>query len=204
MKREFAPEALCVWGNMPRGHYGHSKTHSGNRNGRWDGGKSSHELNDIYYDMIGRCTRPTHKKWGDYGGRGIEVCERWRSDFWAFVEDMGARPPGKTPGGRSAWQLDRINNDGNYEPSNTRWTTTHIQAKNRRPQSWHGVLRGSKQTLSKLTESQVLEILSRVEAGEVKLRLAGEYGVSASLIDGIYKGKNWNWLTGQKGKRSED
>lgn len=104
----------------------------GENNPKWRGGNSSHELYDVYNDMIGRCGRETHAKYPDYGGRGISVYPEWLDDFWAFVRDVGERPEGKTKGGRAYWQLDRINNDGNYEPGNVRWASPEEQANNKR------------------------------------------------------------------------
>ena len=75
--------------------------------------------------MINRCYSKTHKKYKDYGGRGIRVCDRWLKKFDRFYADMGD-PPG--PG----YSIDRINVDGNYEPRNCRWATHKQQANNRR------------------------------------------------------------------------
>jgi hypothetical protein len=74
--------------------------------------------------MIQRCHNPKHARFADYGGKGIEVCERWREDFRAFLSDMGERPDGMT--------IDRIDNQLGYERGNCRWATTLQQQRNLR------------------------------------------------------------------------
>ncbi len=74
--------------------------------------------------MLTRCNNIKHGAYKHYGGRGITVCERWKK-FANFLEDMGERPEGLT--------LDRIDNDGNYEPGNCRWITHKENCNNKGP-----------------------------------------------------------------------
>jgi len=78
----------------------------------------------IWHSMIQRCNNPNLKRYKDYGGRGIKVCDRWLKSFDNFYNDMGQRPDGLT--------IERRDKNGNYEPSNCFWETNANQQKNKR------------------------------------------------------------------------
>lgn len=93
-----------------------------------DRGNPTHGMSDapeyeIWCGMVRRCTNPNNHAWPRYGGRGITVCDRWRESFETFLADVGPRPSDKH-------SIDRINNDGNYEPGNCRWATAREQVQN--------------------------------------------------------------------------
>jgi hypothetical protein len=74
--------------------------------------------------LLGRCFNPNNKCYNRYGGRGITVCDRWRSSFANFLSDMGPKPAGHRI------SVERLNNDGNYEPGNCVWATQAQQTRN--------------------------------------------------------------------------
>lgn len=78
----------------------------------------------IWAAMRQRCSNPNDKDWKHYGGRGIMVCERWRSSFEPFFADMGQKPPG--------YSIERLDVNGHYEPDNCIWMDRRLQNRNRR------------------------------------------------------------------------
>lgn len=86
---------------------------------------SKHPLFDTWRKIKQRCLNPKDKQYKNYGARGIKICDEWLHDFWLFCLDVGVKPTNKHT-------LDRINNDGNYEPGNVRWATIKEQNNNKR------------------------------------------------------------------------
>lgn len=90
-------------------------------------GKKGKSIYNIWQGIRARCYNPNEPAYHNYGGRGIKVCERWINSFENFYADMGDRP--------KDLQIDRINNDGDYDPSNCRWVTPKENSNNRRVSS---------------------------------------------------------------------
>lgn len=79
----------------------------------------------VWSGMRLRCNSSRNPAYKDYGGRGIKICKRWETNFYLFFIDMGKRPTNKH-------SIERINNDGNYEPANCKWATRTEQMRNTR------------------------------------------------------------------------
>jgi hypothetical protein len=87
-------------------------------------GKCGSKIYNNWLQMRARCYNPNNKYYKNYGGRNIKMCQRWFDSFEDFYADMGDAPANHS--------IDRINNDGDYEPSNCRWATKKEQTRNRR------------------------------------------------------------------------
>lgn len=117
-------------------------------------------------NMRTRCFNPRIQQWADYGGRGITVCERWLT-FENFYADMGLRPSPRH-------SLDRLDNDGNYEPGNVRWATREEQQQNRSD--------------NVLTLDLVREIRASTESPN---RIARRLGLYPSAVYRARNGETW-------------
>ncbi len=169
-----------------------------------------------YRAMIARCSFPYSNGWKNYGGRGINVCDRWLKSFSNFVADMGCRPPGM--------EIGRIDNDGDYEKSNCQWQTRKQNGRNKRT-TRYVIFGGEKMAMSEaiektgLNKSSVQALIRRGFSGdlsEVKFlppkkltpaavrfirtssdssrRLAREFKVSRTLIRMVKSGQAWKSL----------
>lgn len=135
-------------------------------------GLSHHPHRVRWWAMMERCYNPDHPGFHLYGGRGITVCPGWHdlATFCAWMDaNLGVAPKGMT--------LDRINNDGDYEPGNVKWSTQPEQLENSRA--------------CKLGMAAAAEIRARHAAGEGRQALAVEYGVSVTTIRLVVIGETW-------------
>lgn len=151
-KQAICKVVLCGKPQQARG-YCNSHYHRLRRYGRAEyrpsnqlSGGVDRSLYLVWHSMINRCHNTNTKSYRNYGARGVKVCNRWRSSYRQFVSDIGPRP---TP----SMTIDRINNDGDYEPGNVRWATRLEQARNSTSVRWltHD---GRKQTIADWTRER--------------------------------------------------
>lgn len=130
--------------------------------------------------MWTRCTNPRYPRFDRYGGRGITICDRWRS-FELFAQDMGPRPSPRH-------SLDRIDNDGNYEPGNCRWATSTEQMRNRST------------SIPTAVRDAVIEMMT---AGTKQKTIGKMLGIPLHKVKGILKRARAGGMAPYRYRRSE-
>lgn len=132
-----------------------------------------------WQSMIQRCFNPNNDNYHHYGGRGITICEKWRNSFENFITDMGPKPSDNH-------SIDRINNDGNYEPGNCRWATRIEQMNNTR----HNVFI-TFNDISKQIEDWA--IITGINSNTIATRLRLGWSIEQALTESVERCKrNFN------------
>lgn len=151
---------------------------------------------NAWRNMLTRCYSPQCKEYRNYGGRGITVCDRWRHSFLDFYHDMGPRPS-------SRYSLDRLENDGNYEPSNCAWRTSKEQGNNRRT-----CIKVTLPSGEQISPNEAMEIYN-LKKGTLFTRLRRNTPLDAKVlehdrehfyIDGYYTTRQLSDITGVPAK----
>lgn len=125
----------------------------------------------VWKGMKSRCSNSNMPCYPKYGGRGINVCEEWKKSFSVFYKDMGPRPT-------STHQIDRINNDGNYEPGNCEWVTP--------------LNNNRKRDFSRLDLQKANKIRLLYKAGNIsQQQLSNMFGVTKTNIRNIIHNRIW-------------
>lgn len=132
-------------------------------------GKQSHPLYWVWSGMKNRCNNKKSESYKYYGAKGIKVCDRGEKSIHNFIEDMGERPEGTS--------LDRIDNNGSYEPSNCKWSTRTEQGRNK--------------SSTKLSIEKVKEIRKLLAQGLSTKYIAEIYNVSYSAVYNVKTLKTW-------------
>lgn len=157
---------LCDCGNTSIKYSGFLRTGKARSCGCVKGANRTHQMSGTpeykaWDNARSRCYREKDRKYPLYGGRGIRMCAEWRDSFSAFIADVGLKPS-------SNHSLDRINGNGNYEPSNCRWATA-VEQNNNRSINRHLVFGGETMTVAEAARRTGIPhatILGRLDAGK--------------------------------------
>lgn len=140
---------------------------------------------NAWLNMKARCLRPTNKMFYRYGQRGVTIHPEWVNSFAAFRDYLGPPPT-------AAYTLERIDNDGNYQPGNVEWATRKAQAHNQTRGGAVLSAQGEGNIKAKLREADVRVIRDSSESGPI---LAAKFGVSRTVISQIRLRKIWKHVT---------
>jgi hypothetical protein len=153
-------------------HYQRQRTHNDvNHNERVPHGLIDSSEYNSWCSMKARCNNKNSNRYHNYGGRGITVCDSWMKSFITFYNDMGKKPD-------PSYQIERINNDGNYEPLNCKWATPAENSQNR--------------STTILSMEKAKEIRNRYKKGGVsQYKLAEEYGCNRVMIAHVVRNMAW-------------
>ena len=169
-RKERMYKCLCECGtskDVKHNHLLNEKTKSCGCSWTTHGMSNSNEYR-VWDSMVRRCHNKNHHAFKDYGGRGIQVCDKWLN-FKGFFEDMGSQPKGMT--------LERKNNSLGYSKDNCTWATITEQARNRRS--------------TKLNLEQVISIKEMITNGVTQSKIACQFGVTRANIGHIAQGATW-------------
>jgi len=133
-------------------------------------GLSKTPIYKVWKEMRRRCNLQSHARFKNYGGRGIVVCERWNMSFETFLKDVGGDY-------KSNLQIDRINNNGNYEPGNTRWVDAKTNVRNSRT--------------VKIDAQDAGAIKSMLIFGSKQSEIARNFGISTGIVEAINSKRTW-------------
>lgn len=133
-------------------------------------GMSNTKEHNTWLNLRGRCLNPNHKQYEDYGGRGINVCDRWIEKFENFYEDLGPAPT-------KDHSIERIDVNGNYCPENCIWLERKYQTRNQRS--------------TVLNIERVKDIRARYALGETYIEIADSYDINRATIHSVVTGKSW-------------
>lgn len=132
-------------------------------------GLSGTRTHRIWKNMRQRCMNPHNPSWLRYGGRGIQLCDRWKESFENFLSDMGESPNGLS--------IDRIDNNGNYEPANCRWATSLTQGRNT--------------STVKLSMSIAKELRNLYASGVRPMHIQKQFGLKRRTLQNVLYGRCW-------------
>lgn len=129
----------------------------------WESGIKALPEYNTWRAMKRRCTAIRSPDYRWYGARGIKICERWSNSFLDFFADMERKPSPNH-------SIDRIDNNGNYEPSNCKWSTAKEQCRNRR------------RRLGKLSEGDIVRVIDLRNEGKAVKWIGNLFNVSSAIV----------------------